>query len=266
MNFVHMVQRILNQRGPVVANPLDEAIDTEWSLSSRQAVEDFLTGLSADHQYLVVHGLDGSYIGHASLVSLDERSVRFQLHGEGVQLKRVDDIRINVWCVLKQGATMFTLHAQRLGLADLWHAPRPNEVIRMQSRRHRRLRCIHGPIHTAGMTMSAPFQDVSLVDLSEEGAGILCRVEADGPMPARASATLWLQGVALVVPGVQVMHSTRLADGNWRIGVRMEGVAEADRRTLRCWLNMVEACQGRTPDRAQAAAGAPTSAVALSSR
>lgn len=266
MNFVHLFQRLMHQASATPEQDGGGCMDTDWAFSSREAVGAFLTELTDSRQDLIAHGLDGRFIGHALLTAMNGSEVQFQMRCESGQARSMDAIRINVWSVLKHGATMFTLHARRLGLADLWSAPFPREVIRMQSRRHRRLRCIHGPIYSARLSLGEPFQDVNLIDLSEEGAGLTCSTKGDVPLPDRISGTLWLQGTPMSLPNVQVMHSTRVKETQWRIGVRLLGLSEADSRALRCWLNTVEACQGRVPERAQAVAVAPASAVALSSR
>ena len=124
---------------------------------------------------------------------------------------------------------------------DVWTGAAPEEILRIQSRRFRRVSAVNGRAHRARIDVAGMAEPVRLLDLSEGGAGLLVRTPHWADAETLRGARLHADGEAIDLPTLRVVHSTPLARGAWRVGVAFEEVAPAAERFLRRWLNAVEA-------------------------
>ena len=203
-------------------------------------IASLMADLRAEQFVLSVQAEGGLPVGRATVFSADARSVVLRLAVSQV-VRPVDGLglRVNVAGSSPQGALMFTLDLQATRLGDLWRADLPDEILCLQSRRHRRVQTWRSLNHEARLQLPPALQGAQLLDLSEEGAGLSLQSPVD-PRLGLQGATLVLDGMKIEVPNFRVMHRTAPAEGPVRLGLGLQGMAPADQRALRRWLNEAE--------------------------
>lgn len=144
---------------------------------------------------------------------------------------------VNVTASADAGLLLFTLGPLTLQAPGRLSCDWPHQLIRVQSRRHFRVKILAGTRHRATLALPGVSGALHLQDLSEEGVGFL--LDGTGVPPGRryAGATLTLDREAITVPWVQVVHCRPLVgDACCAVGAQLMDLAADDIRRLRRWI------------------------------
>lgn len=244
------------QAEPAGGSRLPESV-SDLVIAGRRRVGRLMHDLQQRRVPMVIQADEGRYLGRAEvfLVEADAVTLRLRLH-DGAGRGRAS-LHVNLAGSAAQGVVMFTLALRRLGHDDLWSAPLPEEVLCVQSRRHRRVATLQTGGHRAALELPEPLHRARLLDLSEEGAGVLLDREVSAAQVAGLRATLWLDGTKVAVPALDLAHIRADGRGAWRAGLRLGGMDAADRRCLARWLDAAETAAPRGGEDQAPAASPP---------
>lgn len=223
-----------------------EAQDSEWSVVSPGGITEILSSLDRDHRPMNALTLDGQFLGQARITAVLSHEIWFTLEPSEALPPNRDTLALNVCALRQQGAAMFSVQACQTCVANTWRAALPQEIIRMQSRQHRRIACVAGPLHAASIKLPEAWAHATLRDLSEEGIGLRWHQPPSPGLSQIDNAVLILDGAAIALPTLQIVHHKQCGPADWHIGAHMAGVAPATQRLVRRWLDVAETSQAQT--------------------
>lgn len=214
-----------------------------WTTAPEQ-IHELLEELRLSKRALTLQFTHHHDVCAAELIARDDIGLKL-LPPSGADFCLRDGEVVNVVARTERGVTMFTLRPKACTRDGRLLAELPEALIRMQSRQHRRLRCLHGRGHRAELSLqpcgnASPFE---LMDLSEEGACVHWR--SDAPPEVQARGNLVIDGSNIELPRIRSVHSQLITPGVWRVGLKLEGMPPDASRLLRRWLNLAEtaSCQ-----------------------
>jgi hypothetical protein len=149
---------------------------------------------------------------------------------------------VNVTASAENGLLLFTLGPLTRQAPGRLSCDWPHQLIRVQSRRHFRVKVLAGLQPRATLALPGVHSALHLQDLSEEGVGFLLDGTGVAPGCRYAGATLTLDRDIIVVPWVQVVHCRLLAgESRCAVGAQLMDLAAEDTRRLRRWMALEQA-------------------------
>ncbi|MEY4754562.1 MAG: hypothetical protein RJA44_2237 [Pseudomonadota bacterium] len=206
------------------------------ALKVRQLLEE----LQQSRVSLAAQSVEGEFIGRVTLYGIkgNELTARVDLHDPNAQPP--GHMLLNLVGSTGYGVLMFTLALDYLDLNDLWRARVPHKVMRVQSRRHRRVTTIQTIHHHASLQLSQMLQKARLIDLSEEGAGLKVSEPVTPEELVGVDGELVIDGDPIYIPAVSLAHLHGDPLTGWHVGLSLHGIEPSDQRCLARWLNEAE--------------------------
>jgi hypothetical protein len=208
----------------------------DLAVTQADRVLELLRLLESDRGALNLQSSEGQGLGRARVFAVTKSQVTLRC---GAALGHTAERCVNVVGSSSLGAVMFTLRLMPTSLGDLWRAPLPDEVLCVQSRQHRRVEIVRSLGHEAELLTARRGMVRRVLDLSESGAALdLCG--SPKSLLTLGEAVLKLDGMRILVPRLEVVHTHESTDGQVRAGVRLADLPSEETRHLRRWLNAAE--------------------------
>lgn len=219
-------------------SPAKIADDTK--ITGEAAVRRVLERLARNGVLLTLHSDEGAFDQVARLTGCSPQGVTLQLQpGEDKGLDSVP-LALNATACTELGVLLFSLHKLELDAEGLLHAPWPQQLVQVQSRRHFRVTGLNGQHFHAELVLPEEGRVPRLRNLSEEGLAF----DKAGPgVPYGTlihNATLKLDGARIEVPVMQVMYCREFGD-YCAVGAHFEIVVADEARLLRRWIAAAQA-------------------------
>lgn len=213
---------------------------SEFSTTESGRINEMLAEIWQEGQQLTLYFPQHDETCEGALIALDESCLKLRCNSHSGFTPHESEL-VNVVARSERGITMFTVKTGSSDNQSLWRAQPPSDLIRMQSRQHRRVRCVQRGLHRAELLLlsSETLPTIELVDLSEEGAGVV--LQGTELHSLHMSGQLKLDDQLIDLPKITPVHHRALGAGRWRIGLRLEGMTPDASRFLRRWLNIAEA-------------------------
>lgn len=186
---------------------------------------------------------DGSFLGSGRLTTDAIEGVTVHLPWDGDEpLPQAWAWPINATASGPDGLVLFTLQTGMVDASGRVSAAWPDQMIRVQSRRHFRLSALGGAQRRAWLRWQVMDVGLPVRDLSEDGVCVEVATGMNSGLEPLRAAQLHLDGEVLDVPVLEVVHTRTGRHGapTW-VSARMVGLGEAQRRALRRWMAAMQA-------------------------
>jgi hypothetical protein len=232
-----LLRRLWRPHHAVQPGPGEELV-----LTGALQVRRLLADLARRRVAVALQAAQGEWVGSGVLANEGAHSLVVRLRqAEHLQIDLLQ-WPLNATASGPQGMVLFSLASGSLHAHGVLCADWPEQLIRVQSRRHHRIGGLGRGRHRAWLVWSNASARLAVRDLSEQGVGLEVSAHAWlGGLPGGA-AQLQLDDEVLDVPWLEVVHSRAASSsGSAAVGARMLGMAEHQVRTLRRWLLTVQA-------------------------
>jgi hypothetical protein len=187
---------------------------------------------------------EGAFDHPAKLLDAQENGVTLLLPVGAGQAPDAMPLRLHATTSSDKGVLLFSLvdvvqHGRQL------HAPLPQAIVQVQSRRHFRVSAINGPRYRAELVLPQMGKVLRLRNLSEEGVGFVFEGSGVGAGTVLHDAVLRLDGVNITVPVLKIMYSRMHSKQQWTLGGHFQRIGAEEARLLRRWIAAVQASLAR---------------------
>jgi hypothetical protein len=239
MNKTSVWSRVRGWWQPQSRSPLREADDLV--VTDPRQVGRALADLARQRSPLILQTADGTFVGGGTMSLAGEDGVRVHLLPHAGMPATPVVGPVNVSASGQAGLVLFTLHGRASSSSRLLNAPRPHELVLVQTRRHFRVQTIRSDACRAWLRRENVHLPVQVVDLSEDGLGFSVPVDAWPQGETAGTMRLQFDDDRIDVPRLEVVHVRLDGEaGLTRIGARILGLSEEERKVLRRWITSLQ--------------------------